>query len=71
MKDGTRAKADLTVAVRIKPDSFAAKMAFGKANMLLQDYGGAWKQFAESESLAKTDAALAEMFTGVASRWKL
>ncbi|MBE3038731.1 MAG: tetratricopeptide repeat protein [Chloroflexi bacterium] len=61
MKDGARAKADLTVAVRIKPDSFAAKMALGEANMLLQDYGGAWKQFAESESLAKTDAAQAEM----------
>jgi tetratricopeptide (TPR) repeat protein len=61
MKDGARAKADLTTAVRIKPNSFAAKMALGKAYMLLQDYGSAWKQFAESESLAKTDAAQAEM----------
>jgi len=61
MKDGARAKADLITAVRIKPDSFAAKMALGKAYMLLKDYGSAWKQFAESESLAKTDAAQAEM----------
>jgi tetratricopeptide (TPR) repeat protein len=61
MKDGARAKADLTTAVRIKPNSFPAKMALGKANMLLEDYGGAWKQFAESESLAKTVSDRAEM----------
>ena len=61
IKDGAKAKADLTTAVRIKPNSFAAKMALGKAFMLLKDYGSAWKQFAESESLAKTDATTAEM----------
>jgi len=61
IKDGAKAKADLITAVRIKPNSFAAKMALGKAYMLLQDYGSAWKQFAESESLAKTDLTMAEM----------
>jgi tetratricopeptide (TPR) repeat protein len=61
-KDGENARKDLQMAVNIKPNSFDANMALGRAFMLLEVYGNAWKQFATSEAFASTDTQKVEIF---------
>jgi tetratricopeptide (TPR) repeat protein len=57
---GDKANHDLSIAVRLNPKSFRANIDLGRAFMLQEIYGNAWKQFAIAEAYTTNDAEKAE-----------
>jgi tetratricopeptide (TPR) repeat protein len=61
-KDSDNANLDLSMAVRLNPKSFRANIDLGRAFMLQQIYGNAWKQFSIAETYTTNDAEKAEFY---------
>lgn len=60
-EDGEKALKDMQIAVGSRPNSFEANIGLGRAFMLQEVYGNAWKYFATSEAFAQSAAQKAEM----------
>jgi tetratricopeptide (TPR) repeat protein len=62
LDDGAAASTDLGKASELRPDSFAANIAFSRAMLLEDRPGDAYRQINTSQNLAQNDEQLAEVY---------
>jgi tetratricopeptide (TPR) repeat protein len=62
MSDGKEALVDFSKYLEFKPNSFAASLGMGRAYLILNNTGEAYRQIEKSSKYAKTDDELAQLY---------
>ena len=62
MSDGKQALVDFSKYLEFKPNSFAASLGMGRAYLIMNNTGEAYRQIEKSSKFAKTDEELAQLY---------